>query len=79
MAISEKLLLARDAIAATIVRIEAKPRLPRTSVMRKSGMLTTRFPIRRMKSMNDNTERMVIRRRLYMTFESKNACGLAIV
>lgn len=41
IAIKEKLLLAREAMAAIIVRIDAKPKLPRNSEVRNKERLAT--------------------------------------
>ena len=79
IAISEKLLLALEAIAAIMVSIEERPKLPSTSDVRNNGILTTRFPISVRKRMNDREERIAMRSRLYITFDNKTACGLAIV
>ena len=79
IAISEKLLLALEAMAAIMVSIEANPKLPKISAVRKSGILTTAFPIRVRKRIKERDERIAINNRLYNTFDSKTAWGLAIV
>ena len=79
IAMREKLLLARDAIADTIVSVDASPRLPRIRAIRKRGTLTTRFPISKRKRPKEKPERIVIRRRLYITFDNNTPCGLAMV
>lgn len=79
MAISEKLLLAREAMAAIIVRTDANPKLPSSKAVRNKGILMTMFPIRSKKNTKDKTERMDISKRLYNTFARRIACGLAMV
>ena len=48
MAINAELLLAREAIALTIVRMEDNPQLPRTMHIINNPMLLTRLPINKM-------------------------------
>jgi hypothetical protein len=79
MAISEKLLLALEAMAATMVNTDARPKLPRTRMIIKRGTFTTGFPISKRKKIKENTERMVIKSRLYRIFERRIPWGLAIV
>ena len=79
MAISEKLFPALEAMAATMVSTEARPRLPSTSVIINKAMLITRFPINSTKKPNESVERMNIRIRLYMIFDITIFCGLVIV
>ena len=79
IAIREKLLLALEAMAAIMVRIDASPKLPRIRAVRNNGTLTTAFPINVRKRIKERAERMAIKSRLYITFASKIACGLAIV
>ena len=79
IAISEKLLLARDAMAAIMVSTEERPKLPSSNAVRKRVRLTTRFPIRSRNRRKERPERTVIRRRLYTTFEIRIPCGLARV
>ena len=64
IAIREKLLLARDAIAATMVRMEDKPKLPRINVSRNSSILTTWFPISNRNIPKERSARIVNRSRL---------------
>ena len=79
IAIREKLLLALEAMAAIMVSIEAKPKLPSIKEVRNKGILTTAFPIRVRKSTKEREERMAIKSRLYSTFDNNTACGLVIV
>ena len=79
IAIREKLLLALEAMAAIMVRIEASPKLPRISAVRNNGILTTAFPINVRKRIKERAERIAIKSKLYKTFANKTACGLAIV
>ena len=64
MAMSEKLLLAREAIAAIMVRMDANPKLPNSNAVRNKRILTTIFPINSKNKPNDKTERMDISNRL---------------
>ena len=64
MAIKEKLLLAREAIAAIIVSMDASPKLPMSNETRKSGRFMTRLPISNRKKLKERTDRMDISRRL---------------
>jgi hypothetical protein len=79
IAIREKLLLALEAMAAIIVRIEASPKLPSIRAVRNNGILTTAFPINVRKRIKERPERIAIKSRLYNTFERRMACGLAMV
>ena len=73
IAIREKLLLALEAMAAIMVRIDASPKLPRLSAMRNNGTLTTAFPIKVRKRIKERDERIAIKSRLYNTFERRMA------
>ena len=64
MAIREKLLLAREAMAAIIVRMEDNPKLPSSNAVRNKGRFMTMFPINIKKTMKDKMERMDISSRL---------------
>ena len=79
IAIREKLLLALEAMAAIMVRIEASPKLPRIRAVRNNGTLTTAFPINVRKRTKERVERIAIKSKLYKTFANNTACGLAIV
>ena len=63
-AIKEKLLLAREAMAATMVRMEESPKLPRIRARINNPVLTTWFPISSRNIPKDSRERIAIRRRL---------------
>jgi hypothetical protein len=79
IAMSEKLLLALEAMAAIMVRIDASPKLPRINAVKNRGIFTTRLPINVRNKTNDKDDRMAIKSRLYNTFDSNTAWGLAMV
>ena len=79
IAIREKLLLALEAMAAIIVRMDDNPKLPSNNAVRNKEMLTTMLPIKSKNKPNDKTDRMDIINRLYNTFERRMACGLVMV
>jgi len=64
IAMSEKLLLALEAMAATIVRMDVIPRLPSNKHIRNNGKSTTLLPIISMKKRKLKDERMTISSRL---------------
>jgi len=64
IAIREKFWLAREAIAATIVRTDDNPRLPKSNARINNGIFTTMFPIKRIKKRKANNDRIAISKRL---------------
>ena len=64
MAIKEKLWLAREAMAATMVSTDDNPRLPSSRVSKNRGTFTTWLPMSSRKNPNASAERMAIRKRL---------------
>ena len=73
IAIREKLLLALEAMAAIMVRIEDSPKLPRIRAVRNNGILTTAFPIKVRKRIKERAERIAIKSKLYNTLANNTA------
>ena len=64
MAMSEKLLVALEAMAATIVRMDVIPRLPSNKQIRNNGRSTTLLPIINEKKRKLNDDKIIISSKL---------------